>query len=52
MQNVAGSMPGRGCTDLYCASGTQEVLPHAGEKGGGQCGSIVRSCELPTGLLQ
>ena len=27
MLKVAGSIPGRGCTDLHCAPGAQGVLP-------------------------
>ena len=27
MLKVAGSIPGRGCTDLYCARGALGVLP-------------------------
>ena len=27
MLKVAGSIPGKGCTDLYCARGAQDVLP-------------------------
>ena len=27
MLKVAGSIPGIGCTDLYCARGAQGVLP-------------------------
>ena len=27
MLKVAGSIPGRGCADLYCARGAQRVVP-------------------------
>ena len=31
-RNVAGSLPGRGCTDMFCASGAQGVLSCKGSR--------------------
>ena len=43
MLRVAGSIPSRGCIDLYCAPGAQEVLPM---RVGGAIGSAVSDAIL------